>query len=37
MPSGATMADEIAKLARLRDDGVLTDTEFATAKARLFG
>ena len=30
-----SVADEIAKLARLRDDGVLTDDEFAAAKQRL--
>lgn len=30
-------ADEIAKLAALRRDGVLTDEEFTEAKARLFG
>jgi hypothetical protein len=30
-------ADEIAKLASLRDQGVLTDAEFATQKAALLG
>jgi DNA-directed RNA polymerase subunit RPC12/RpoP len=36
LPSVASsMADEVAKLAKLRDDGVLSDTEFASAKARL--
>ncbi|MGB0112126.1 MAG: SHOCT domain-containing protein [Ilumatobacteraceae bacterium] len=28
-------ADEIAKLSKLQADGAITDTEFATAKARL--
>lgn len=32
-----SMADELQKLASLRDAGVLTDTEFAAAKARLIG
>ena len=31
----SSTADEVAKLAKLRDDGVLSDTEFASAKARL--
>ncbi|MDQ0769541.1 hypothetical protein QF031_002290 [Pseudarthrobacter defluvii] len=31
------IADELTKLAGLRDAGVLTDTEFATQKARLLG
>ena len=31
----ASAADELAKLAALRDQGVLTDAEFATQKARL--
>ena len=31
----ASVADELAKLASLRDSGVLTDQEFAAAKARL--
>jgi hypothetical protein len=33
MPS--SVADELAKLAKLRDDGILSDEEFATQKARL--
>jgi hypothetical protein len=37
--TGATgkpdIADELTKLADLRDRGVLTDTEFATQKAKL--
>ncbi|MCR1781217.1 SHOCT domain-containing protein [Nocardioides carbamazepini] len=32
-----SMADELQKLASLRDAGVLTDVEFAAAKARLIG
>ena len=35
-PSGS-IADELVKLAALRDSGVLTDAEFATQKARLMG
>jgi hypothetical protein len=31
------LADQLADLARLHDDGVLTDTEFEAAKARLIG
>lgn len=31
----ASTADEIAKLAELRNSGALTDTEFSAAKARL--
>jgi len=34
---GASVADELAKLARLRDSGVLTDAEFAAQKAKLLG
>jgi hypothetical protein len=30
---GTSKADEIARLAKLRDDGVLTDAEFQQAKA----
>ena len=30
-------ADELAKLAQLRDSGVLTDAEFAAQKAKLLG
>jgi hypothetical protein len=36
-PAPSSIADELAKLAKLRDDGVLTDAEFASAKARLLG
>lgn len=37
-PAAATnVADELAKLAALRDSGVLSDAEFAAAKARLLG
>jgi hypothetical protein len=32
-----SVADELTKLARLRDGGVLTEKEFATQKARLLG
>jgi len=32
-----SVADELAKLAQLRDSGVLTEDEFATLKARLIG
>ena len=35
--SHALIADELKKLAELRDLGVLTDDEFATQKARLLG
>ena len=33
--SGGSSADELAKLAQLRDQGVLTDQEFAAQKAKL--
>jgi type VI protein secretion system component VasK len=33
--SGGSNADELAKLAQLRDQGVLTDQEFAAQKAKL--
>jgi len=37
-PSGSSsVADEIAKLARLRDEGLLTNDEFTAAKQRLIG
>lgn len=35
--SSSSMADELAKLAALRDQGVLDGAEFAAAKARLLG
>ena len=35
--SAPSAADEIAKLAALRDKGVLTDDEFAAQKARIVG
>jgi predicted RNA-binding Zn-ribbon protein involved in translation (DUF1610 family) len=35
--SFTSVADELAKLAQLRDSGVLADSEFAAAKARLLG
>lgn len=34
-PTVVSVADELAKLAQLRDSGVLTDEEFAAQKARL--
>ena len=36
-PSGVSTADELAKLAQLRDQGVLTEEEFAAHKAKLLG
>lgn len=36
-PAASSVADELAKMARLRDDGVLTEQEFAAQKARLLG
>ena len=35
--SSVSSADEIAKLAQLKDQGVLTDAEFAAQKAKLLG
>jgi hypothetical protein len=35
--SAASIADELAKLASLRDSGVLSDAEFDVAKKRLLG
>jgi len=35
--SGPDVADEITKLAALRDRGVLTEAEFAAAKAKILG
>lgn len=35
--SAHSVSDELAKLAQLRDSGVLSDTEFAMAKSRLLG
>ncbi len=32
---GPSTAEELAKLGKLRDDGVLTDTEFAAQKAKI--
>jgi hypothetical protein len=34
---GAGAADELAKLAGLRDQGVITEQEFAAQKAKLLG
>jgi hypothetical protein len=34
---GASAADELEKLAKLRDSGALTDDEFAAQKAKLLG
>jgi len=36
-PAPPTTADRLAQLARLRDDGILTEDEFAAAKRRLLG
>jgi hypothetical protein len=36
-PPGSSIADELRKLADLRAEGLLTDAEFATQKARLLG
>ena len=36
-PTAPTPADRVADLARLRDDGILTDEEFTAAKRRLLG
>lgn len=36
-PSGKLIADELIKLAGLRDAGVLTEDEFARQKAKLLG
>jgi len=35
--AGTSVADELAKLAQLRDAGILSDAEFTAAKARLLG
>jgi hypothetical protein len=35
--STPSVADELAKLDRLRDDGVITEAEFQAQKARLLG
>ena len=35
--AGGGTADELAKLKQLRDEGVLTDEEFAAQKAKLLG
>ena len=34
-PASPSVADEIAKLAKLREQGILTEAEFTSAKARL--
>lgn len=36
-PVGGSVADELAKLASLRDSGVITEDEFAAQKAKLLG
>ena len=36
-PAGADMTAELERLATLRSQGVLTDEEFAAAKAKLLG
>ncbi|RPF30918.1 SHOCT domain-containing protein [Streptomyces sp. TLI_185] len=35
--AGSALLDELTRLGELRDQGVLTDAEFAAAKARLLG
>ena len=35
--SGQGVADDLAKLAELKKDGILTDAEFETQKAKLLG
>ena len=35
--ASSSMVDQLNKLAELHDQGVLTDDEFAAAKAKLFG
>lgn len=37
LPQSTSTADELAKLAQLHSSGILSDAEFATAKARLLG
>jgi hypothetical protein len=37
VPGTSSVADELTKLAQLRDAGVLTDQEFAAQKAKLLG
>ena len=36
-PSGLSVADELAKFARLRDDGIITAEEFEAQKSKLLG
>jgi hypothetical protein len=36
-PQESPMMDQLSELARMHDSGVLTDEEFAAAKARLLG
>ena len=36
-PSGSDLSTQLAELTELRDRGVLTDEEFAAAKAKLLG
>lgn len=36
-PASSSVADELTKLARLRDEGVLSEAEFTSAKTRLLG
>lgn len=36
-PSAASVADELRKLAQLRDDRIITDAEFEAQKAKLLG
>jgi hypothetical protein len=36
-PAGHNIADEIRRLADLKDQGVLTEAEFGAAKSKLLG
>jgi hypothetical protein len=36
-PAPASMTDQLSQLATLHQQGALTDSEFAAAKAKLFG
>jgi myosin heavy subunit len=36
-PPESSMTDQLSELSRMHDSGVLTDEEFAAAKARLIG
>ena len=36
-PASSSVADELAKLAKLKADGILTDEEFRVQKSKLLG